>query len=208
MSQWKIRKKAAKQKMRAQQPDKPTPRGLFQQAESFFQSAVLLFNNATQIPRYFNPQFIFPSLVCEAFSLELYLKCVIVIEESEYPATHDLEKLYALITAENRTEIEKICSPHMAQQQSMQNAYHQHTKQPGAAPTVTFQSMLHASHKAFETFRYVHEKNTLSDGEGWQGGPIVRSVRERLMILRPEWRNFRFVEPTKPPEPPAASPTP
>jgi len=207
MSQWKIRKKTSKHPAPEHQHGKPTPRGLFQQAESFFRSANLLFHNATQIPLHFNPEFLFPSVVCQAFSLELYLKCMIVIEGSPYPATHDLEKLYELITAENRSEIEKICLPHLPLQQKMSDAFHKQANKPGPAPIVTFQGMLHASHRAFEAFRYVHEKTTLSDGQGWSGGPIVQSVRERLMVVHPEWRNFQFVQPPKPPEPPVASPT-
>jgi hypothetical protein len=100
----------SQKKIRQQKPlvdKKIAGRGLFMQAESFYRSANLLLHHATQVGQ-FNPPFVFPSIVCEAFSLELYLKCLITKENSDVLGTHDLEQLYGLISDANRTRIEEI----------------------------------------------------------------------------------------------------
>ncbi len=187
MSRYKAHKKKPLNKL--MKP--PTPRGLFMQAESFFRSAKLLFHHATQMAT-FNPPYMFPSIVCEAFSLELYLKCLIVFEGSTYRGTHDLEQLYGLVSVANRAAIEKLAIPHLEQQQKLADAAHELSKQPGPSPTITFQQVLQNSRRAFEALRYVHEKIGLGSGEGWSAGPVVSAVRDRLIELNPEWKNFNF----------------
>jgi hypothetical protein len=138
MSQMKIRRKPDKQKPNDPQTNRPTSRGLYMQAESFFQSGNLLFHNATQVG--YNPQLLFPSFVCHAFSLELYLKCLIVMEGNAYPLSHDLEELFRKLTLENQTEVENLCKRHLPLQQKMVDLLHKQSNSSSQPPVVTFQS--------------------------------------------------------------------
>jgi len=191
VSQRKIRNK----KLGSRFDGKKDPvRGLFMQAESFYRSANLLFHHATQMGP-FNPPYMFPSIVCEAFSLELYLKCLITKEGSEDFGTHDLEQLYGLVSAGNRARIEEIFNErYLPQEQRMAEIVHKQLKKSGECPKVTLQDYLHKSRRAFESFRYIHEKTKSMDGDGWSAKAVLQAVRERLIEIEPEWANFQFIQ--------------
>ena len=199
MSQRRIKKHPPKQ---TSNTGKPTPRGLFQQAESFFQAAALLFHTATT-PQFFRPQFTFPSMVCEALSAELYLKCLLVIEGKGYPATHNIEELFDQLKSTTQAEIERIAAPQLVFSQNAMAFVHAKENKPGPVPVVTFRHLLHHGRNAFETFRYIHEKSSMPDGVS-SSRTIAASVREYLCVLHPGWRNFSFVNN---PEPPSSTPT-
>jgi hypothetical protein len=104
-------------------------------------------------------------------------------------------------------EIEKFAAPDVAVTQRMMDLLWQKEAKPGRPPQFTFQYALHSSRKAFETFRYVHEIEAFPTGEGWHGQPIMHAVRQRLISLRPAWKDFRFVGAAQPPTQPPTFPT-
>ena len=206
MSQRKIRNRNPS----PQNPDKPTADGIFKQAESYFQAAHVLFMHATQLIG-FQPQLIFPSTVCEAFSLELFLKCLMLVEGTQYKPGHDLEKLFDHLSVDSKAHIRAHCERGLAQIQQMMNMAHQQYQQTGKGmaeppPRIDFEYALASSRRAFEAYRYVHEgKSAMEPGGNWLGKPILHSVRDRILILRPEWKNISFTAPASPPATPAVA---
>jgi hypothetical protein len=167
------------------------------QAESFFTSANLLAEHAMHKGP-FNPPYMFPSVTCQAFSLELYLKCLLRMQGSNYRGTHDLEQLYDLLSQENRDAIERIASKPL---DPMIKGMFYIGRDPHLPQSLLVKDLIHESRRAFETFRYIHERIGTGDGEGWTAGPVVGWVRERLMELKPEWREFKFNQPdSEPPD--------
>lgn len=174
--------------------------GAFGQAESYFQSAFILFFHATQ---FFcqHSQFLFPSFVCEAFSLELFLKALILVEGSEYKPTHDLEKLFNQLSTESKTIIKSQTELRFAQMNVQRIRVQQYMEQTKGVPLtqaetiqpLDFDSALHSSRAAFEAIRYIHETPT-GDPEriNWTGQPILHATRERILALKPAWRNVKF----------------
>ena len=148
------------------------PKLVFQAAESFRAGSLILANHGL-LP------YLFPMVVCSAFSLELYLKCLILIEGGKSGSLHDLEKLFSKITPESR----KIVRASYEARRPKVNA--------GLAtipvPKTDFDFVLHWSAKAFEHFRYAFE-GLVHSQEGWMAGPICDCVRERIVELRPDWK--------------------
>src|SRR6516164_930635 len=54
------------------------------------------------------------SMVCAAFSLELYFKCLIRIGRKSFGKEHDLLKLFALVGRRNRAKIKKYWNANAA----------------------------------------------------------------------------------------------
>jgi hypothetical protein len=114
-----------------------------------------------------------------------------LIEGRPPPNTHDLEKLFEMLSKESKAEIERDTD--VPKQQATSNSFHV-WKYPGLPPpVVTFRSILHGSRNVFEGVRYIHEKTTLDDGEVWSAQAIMLAVRKRLCGIHPEWENFQFV---------------
>lgn len=60
--------------------------------------------------------------------------------------------------------------------------------QRGGWQSIQSRDIYHSSN-AFQGFRYFAE-DLLQPGEGWLGGEVIPVVRERIIELRPEWKNL------------------
>lgn len=93
------------------------------------------------------------SMVCSAFSLELYFKCLIRMGRKSFGREHDLAKLFALIGRRNRTKIKNYWIDHSERVRSYIERTYKDDGQP--APNVDFDFVLSASKDAFVVMRYV-----------------------------------------------------
>jgi hypothetical protein len=157
-------------------------KGVFQTAEVFRASSQILAN----LVNHEMPQYTLPLVTSSAFSLELHLKCLILVEDSTFGKDHDLERLFSKITPESQTRIRACYEPHKLRTEIMFAPF-----KDVPAPTSDFDSVLHAGAKAFEHFRYAFE-DIVKSGEGWMASPICERVRERTLELKPEWRNLTY----------------
>src|SRR5258708_5513622 len=97
---------------------KPKALNIFVVAEQFRLASKL----ATLAPRMVNtyPEFEFvrdnhmltASMVCSAFALELYFKCLIRIGRKPYELNHNLERLFLLIGRRSRAQIKRYFPEH------------------------------------------------------------------------------------------------
>ncbi len=132
------------------------------------------------------------AMVCAAFSLELYFKCLIRIGRKSFGREHDLVKLFALIGRRNRTKIKRYWNVNSDRVRSyVERTFEDDGSTP---PTVDFEYVLSASKDAFITMRYVYEKG-IETNTGWLADTIVEGTRIAILDIHPEWENARQKEP-------------
>ena len=133
------------------------------------------------------PHYMFPMVTCSAFSLELYLKCLILIEGNESEKSHDLERLFSSLAGESqiaiRTNYQK-CAIHETAKLFAARGMPPH-------PSTDFDFVLHASASAFENFRYAYE-GIRKNPAGWMADPIRDCVRERILESYRDWENLPY----------------
>lgn len=173
----------------------PNPENVSKVAGAFAQSGGMLLTAGTQGNR---PQQTFPGIVCSAFSLELYLKCLILLEGNKYTGTHKLDKLFQKLSQDSQTAIRNGCTPLL----QMQNIWNGVPRPPSSPPlpVLDFDYALQASRNAFDVFRYVYETEKL-DGGNWFGQPIIQCTKERIIALRPEWKDLELRKDPETPTP-------
>jgi len=123
-------------------------------------------------------------VVCQAFSMELYLKCLVAVEGGNPQNEHNLDKLFLKVGAGSQG----IIRANYGNKRIAQDALYAAAKLPVLAKS-DFDSALHASADAFTDFRYIYE-GAIQSEEGWLAGSISECVRERIIELRPEWANL------------------
>jgi hypothetical protein len=197
MSQHKIKKRTVQGANSPLTPKADPTHAIFIQAESYYQAAHVLFVHACQNIGH-HPQLFFPMTVCQAFSLELFMKALLTQEGKPSVFGHDLEKLFSEFSTESKAYVKAYSQPGIIEMQRAMMLMMQHhqktTGQTETMPTCDFEYMLASSSKAFEAFRYVHEASPQNPNPGlnWVAKPILHAVRERIIALRPDLKNVRF----------------
>lgn len=158
------------------------PKQLFTTAEVFRASSVILGNLVNNGM----PHYMFPMVMCSAFSFELHLKCLTLIENGTSEKGHDLEKLFSKIPPASQ----KIIRANYETKRPAMDAMFASVQGIPAPPT-DFDFVLNTSAKAFEKFRYAYE-GTVENGEGWMADKVRDCVRERILELQPDWENLRY----------------
>jgi len=128
------------------------------------------------------------SMVCMAFSLELYLKCLIRMERKTYGKEHDLKELFGKLGRRNRGKIKR----HFRQNCATVRSYVERTYETDGKPVpkVDFDFVLSASKDAFTEMRYIFERGSATD-TGWLGDTIIKGVRSVILAKHPEWERAR-----------------
>jgi hypothetical protein len=158
------------------------PKIVFQTAEVFRASSLVL-NNLIQ---HHMPHYALPMVICSSFSLELHLKCLILIEGGTSGKLHDLEILFLKLTPDSQKIIRARYEQHRPRMDAMFGAF-----RDVPAPKTDFDSVLPLSAKAFESFRY-HFEGTVKNQEGWMASLICECVRARILELQPDWENLTY----------------
>jgi hypothetical protein len=158
------------------------PKDTFRTAEVFRASSLVLAN----LINHGMPHYMFPMVICSSFSLELHLKCLILVEGGTSRKLHDLEQLFSKISLKSQTIIRASYETRRAKTDVMLAAV-----KGVPAPKTDFDFVLHAGARVFEHFRYAFE-GTVQDQEGWIAGPICECVRERTVELKPDWKNLTY----------------
>lgn len=99
-----------------------------------------------------------------ALSVELYLKCLLLIECGQYPASHDLKVLFGQLKRQTREALRKN---HDAK-----------PERPGDLDVI-----LGKGQDTFEKVRYIYEGHKTEFGLNWLG----ELVRQRIISLHPDW---------------------
>lgn len=172
-----------KKKKKPNTPTKPiTTEGIFYAAASFeFTSRMLETEASTSTRAGISTPTLFPALALAAFSSELYLKCLIFMETNQAPWGHSLTDLFAALKQDSKDRIilinfhpPGVPTPHKpinpAAKADLEDAFY---------------SQLNACSRAFEEFRYFHEKISESPML-WFRQSVGRPTRRRILEMRPD----------------------
>ena len=132
------------------------------------------------------------TMVCAAFSLELYFKCLIRMEKKPYQTGHDLKKLFDFLGRRNQTKIKKYWNANSST--VISDVQRESIAIGSQIPEVNFDYCLSVSKDAFNLMRYMYESG-IPPGAGWLGDVIVEGARQTILDRHPEWEHKRQVEP-------------
>jgi hypothetical protein len=116
--------------------------------------------------------FLIPARVCIAFSVELYLKCLGLLETGTVPRTHSLKVLYSRLSTTSRAAIAQRFEELMGASPSAQ-------AMKAKFPDVSFaiDDVLAIVSTVFEEWRYAYEDQA---GSAYGLRELSEAVRERI----------------------------
>jgi hypothetical protein len=123
--------------------------------------------------------YIAPIITNTAFTIELYLKCIYMIEKGRPTQGHYLDKLYGQLSKESRDMIEAIYDMLVSQSPTVMIL-----KQKVPDMRTDLNSVLKEMSRAFIKWRYSYEGNITGFPAS---GPIIDALRTRIKMLKPEW---------------------
>jgi hypothetical protein len=132
------------------------------------------------------------TMVCAAFSLELYFKCLIRMEKKPYQMGHDLKKLFDVLGRHNKIKIKKYRDANSSI--VISDVQDEFIANSSPIPKVDFGYCLSVSKDAFNLMRYIYERG-IPPGAGWLGDVIVEGARQTILDRHPEWERKRQIEP-------------
>jgi len=169
---------------------KPTfdSRRIFRTAEWFYSASGIL---QQSVPT--RPGVTIPRTVLNAFSLELYLKCLIAIETGKSPPTgHNLRWLFNRLDSKTQDTIRSSFDnpsdkSEIAWRETLTNPKPPLPKDFAPSP-YNFDTVLDTSAKAFAKFRYIFERGEVAqDGAAWHADYIVKCTRRVIIKRNPSW---------------------
>ncbi|MFZ3376206.1 MAG: hypothetical protein WA183_11695 [Chthoniobacterales bacterium] len=119
----------------------------------------------------------------EAFTLELHLKSLLLLEEGLQKRGHDSFKLFKCLSPKTQAELVKEFGEYVGKWPSFaaeaeQNKY----------PT-DLEGLLIRGRHAFEDFRYSHESLNAGSNTVWGLKGLTFIIRDRILKAKPEWEN-------------------
>ncbi|WP_294742012.1 hypothetical protein [uncultured Exiguobacterium sp.] len=123
-----------------------------------------------------------PFVVNAAFSIELHLKCLYLLENGKLPdrkVGHHLGKLYRRLSEESRIVI-SMCFKLI----NDNDPIHQELKKQVPEAHDSIEKIIEASSDAFKKWRYSYESGYTS----FQSSePVLIAIESRILQLKPEW---------------------
>lgn len=126
------------------------------------------------------------SIVNDALSLELYLKCLILLEGNKYGRAHDLVKLFKLLRSGSQVWIKnRYNTLHLNNIVTFLHEIHDRKGVP--IPTrIDFEFIMETSKIAFQNYRYHYEKGPSQLGS-WLATGVAECVCAMILTKHPEW---------------------
>ena len=123
-----------------------------------------------------------PSMVISSFSIELFLKCILLLENQTVPDIHHLSKLYRRISHKRKRRIEELWDAHgrprlskIAQAEVLLG-----NQMPTDLPNALVQCSA-----AFERLRYAYENDYR--GVKFYLGDLPKILRNVILEIKPDW---------------------
>ena len=160
---------------------------ILKQADAFQRASVLALDCALKEAK---EQKLHLSLVYgvnAAFAVELYLKCLLLIEGGQVPETHNLKQLFNQVSRESRGKITKRHNT-LAADHPVLSEFRQKL-----GIKTDLNSILEDGQDIFTQFRYFFEgiPNRM-EPIGFGLDLFAQIVRNRILDLRPEWVSTEF----------------
>jgi hypothetical protein len=155
-------------------PSKPLdPRSVFQFACKFAAAEMHIRSRD-------NPKAAFmasPSMVMSAFAIELFLKCLLVLEGKEYGRIHSLDVLYQKLSPKQKRRIEEVWDREARPKVEKLN------QQFGLGPS-DLPNALVTCGRTFEHMRYGYED---PDRQAFYLGELPTILWRIILDIHPEW---------------------
>jgi hypothetical protein len=120
--------------------------------------------------------FQYASHVNQAFAFELYIKCIMIIENGEYCYGHDPVELFSQLNIATQVRIELIHS--LANKQMRRHPlYH------GFMEETSFVQLLEEAGNPFMDYRYLFSKSNLKP---YSLDKIIETLRTEILRLKPD----------------------
>jgi hypothetical protein len=119
----------------------------------------------------------------QAFTSELFLKCLIAIEGGAPPRLHDLLDLFNLLSTPTRSRLQAMWFDYVQRHPEQTETF----KQVGVTIEPELTSALAAGRKAFELIRYWHEDP--DEDYVFYLSPLPTMLGRVVFELRPHWAN-------------------
>ncbi|MGY8705126.1 hypothetical protein RAD16_05205 [Bradyrhizobium sp. 18BD] len=162
------------------------PFKIYMNAERFRAADAILRSDANM--KDYGPTIAAPSMVLSAFASELYLKCLFVIETGRSPPdTHDLRKLFTLLSDLVRNDIENSWDAYNSTP-SRVSVFEAIERQTGRAVPRDLRWHLKAGGDGFTSLRYQHEER--HQNVAFFLGDFHLMVRDAVLFKRPSWANL------------------
>jgi hypothetical protein len=159
-------------------------RRLYVQAERFRFSDELLRSKAHFDSPIIGAYINLPSIVLCAFSCELYLKCLIVLEGNKALPTHNLKKLFKGLRGKTQKELEALWGADVPARAEIAKL----AERIGEKMPEDLRSAINDGANAFDNLRYAYQKD-LSKTNFVLGG-FPRLLRQLVLQRRPDWTNL------------------
>lgn len=126
-----------------------------------------------------------PFATVDSFALELYLKCLMLMDRGEIKKVHGIKELFRELKLNTRQRIKNNYADRIASQlPRMSKAL----KRRDLLRFKNFRSYLERSNRAFENIRYFFERPTRSSPPSVYYSPDLRwAVRKSILDIMPEW---------------------
>jgi hypothetical protein len=115
-----------------------------------------------------------------AFSLEMYLKCLLLLEHGQAPRVHDIYDLFHALSSSTQSELTKDHEKFV----NSNPLFLEQACQTGS--TTDLEELLKLGRNAFTDFRYAHEQ--IPSGTVWGLNGLTFCVCQRILKLRPDWK--------------------
>jgi hypothetical protein len=125
-----------------------------------------------------------------AFSLEVYLKCLGMLDGKSIVGIHDLEDLYMQLEPATKEKAEQIYDEvRKNDSRCLRDA--EAVRRAGEDPEDYFSlaAALKKSANAFKRLRYVYEETEVSD---FTLNPLIIAIHRIILERKPEWNPARF----------------
>jgi hypothetical protein len=168
-------------------PAKPIdPRQIFNHGTRFLETDQYL-RNSTGPTSTWSQTIAAPTMVISVFAAELFLKCLLVLEQQDVPPTHRLDVLYRGLSHNQKRRIDELWE---ADARPKISRFGKEMNVPTDLPNA-----LVKCGSAFERLRYFYED---PDGVLYYIGDFAWILMRAIVEIKPEW---------KPEDPPPIPPT-
>jgi HEPN domain-containing protein len=152
------------------------PHQLFINADNFRHTAETL----VQLPG--DVRFAQSLLVLAAFASELFLKCILVIEQAQCPRGHDLGNLYSKVSGAVKAKLEQRWNTDFVAKRKEQLAVVE--KEYGVSIPRDLKNLLSLGARSFEHIRYAHEKQPVGNFYLMDFPALLRTI---VVEIKPAW---------------------
>jgi len=145
-----------------------------------FEAASLALNEKMQKREHYLVTYLAPYFTLNAFSIELYLKCLYAIENGKHaPTLHNWDKLFDMLSDESKNKIESTYDNNVKNTKEIQTLL---KFVPDAK--VDLINALQEMSGAFVKWRYVYEGNITGYPTATA---LIDALKTRIKQLKPNW---------------------